>query len=141
MAPTNSDPTANLTDQQYQQLVDHNNRVQAQTMATLQQKWGTYTFKQNIEIAQKYMESLPSNERAHFDRFTGNFPWTHMLNTVECLTFLFDAATGAHSIPKDGAGIARELASIENVMRTERAKYLKDPQLQARYRTLLDMKG
>ncbi|MNJ81084.1 hypothetical protein D3C77_797260 [compost metagenome] len=63
-----------------------------------------------------------------------------MRNTVVFITAMFDAATGAHSIPKDGAGIAREIAECERCMRTNRRQWLADNALQARYRTLLDLK-
>lgn len=138
MAPINSDPTANLTDQQYDTLVKHNNHVQAQTMGRLQQLWGEYSFQQNIEIAQNHLNSLPANERAHFDRYTGSWPWTHFLNSYEGLTGLFNMAIGANSIPRNGPDIAREIAECEKVMRTNRKQWLADSQLQARYRTLLD---
>ena len=85
-------------------------------------------------------ESLPARDQAYFDRWTGSWPWVHMLNTVEALEGLYNMAIGAGSLPKDGAGIAHEIASIENIMKYERNKYMADPQLQARYRTLLDMK-
>lgn len=139
MAPINTDPTEQLTDAQYQQLVDHNNRVQSKTMQVLEQRWGQYTYKQNLDIAQKYLASLPAADQAHFDRWTGSFPWTHMLNTVEALTGLYNMAVG--SLPKDGPGITREIAHIEAAMRQDRKAYLNNPQLQARYRTLLDMRG
>ncbi|MNE69527.1 hypothetical protein D3C80_1652570 [compost metagenome] len=65
-----------------------------------------------------------------------------MLNTVQALTFLFDSAINANSISKDGPGIAREIADFERMLRNpaDRAAYMRSPQLQARYRTLLDLK-
>jgi hypothetical protein len=66
-----------------------------------------------------------------------------MMNCVETIEFLYNASIGAHSIAKDGAGIAKEIAEFEAMLKvpSERARYMKDPQLQARYRTLLDLRG
>lgn len=140
MAPTNSDPTDQLSDAQFNVLVQHNERVKAQTMNRLAAKYGEYTYRQVIELAQAHLESLPAADRAHFDTYTGSWPWSHMLSTFEAIDGLYGMAIGSASLPT-GAGIDREIKSIENVMKTERKKYMADPQLQARYRTLLDMKG
>lgn len=137
--PASADPLDSLNDAQYNWVIKHNEQVKAQTKATLQDRWGKHTFQQNLDLAQKYLESLPAREQAHFDQFTGN--WVHMYNTVEFSEFCYNAAIGAGSLPTSGAEIARELASIENVMKTERRAYNNDIRLQARYRTLLDMRG
>lgn len=141
MATQTTDPTADLTDKQFDILLKHNLKVQDQTTVALQRKYGDYTYQQVIDIAQKHLESLPAREQAHFDQYTGAWPWTHMMNTVEAIEFLYNAAIGSASLPTNGPDIARELASIEHVMKTERRAYLNDPQLQARYRTLLNLKG
>ena len=139
-APASTERLLNgLSDSDYAKVVTINNKAQAETMAYLQKKWGEYTYQQNIAIAQNYLNNLPANEQKFFDQFTSG--WIHMRNTPECLIGLFEMAIGSASLPRDGAGIAREIASIENVMKTERRAYLNDPQLQARYRTLLDLKG
>lgn len=141
MAPS-SDPTEQLTDQQYNQLVAHNNAVQARTLATLEQRWGQ-CFKVNIELAQAQLSKMTPAELAHLDRWTGAWPWTHMFNTVECLGALYDMAVGANSIPKDGASIANEIASFEAMLKipSERQKYMRDPQMQARLRELYARRG
>lgn len=144
-SPRTSGPTENvtdkLTDQQWDVLLKHNLKVQGQTMAALQRKHGDYTFQQVIDIAQKHLESLPAREQAHFDQYTGAWPWTHMMNTVEAIEFLYNAAIGSASLPTNGPDIAREIAECERCMRTNRKQWLADPQLQARYRTLLNLKG
>ncbi|MNL43451.1 hypothetical protein D3C87_1659650 [compost metagenome] len=128
-----------LSDAEYNNVVKINNEALARTMDILAAKWGTHVYRQNIEIAQNYLNSLPANERAHFDQFTTGY--VAMLNTPEALEALYGMAIGVNSIPRNGADIAREIASIEHCMKYERKKYMADPQLQARYRTLLDLKG
>lgn len=132
---------AQLSDADYNKVVKINEQALASAMQTLQQRWGEFTYLQNIQIAQKYLDSLPAHEQRHFDQFTNvnGVDWVHMHNTVEFITAMFDAATGAHNIPRDGAGIAAEIAECENVMRTNRKQWLADSALQARYRTLLDL--
>lgn len=141
-APNSEDLTANLTDQQYATLVAHNNRVQAQTMATLERRWGS-CFKINIELAQAQLNKQTPAELAHLDRYTGSWPWTHMFNTVELLTAMYDMAIGAGSIGTSGADIAREIASFEAMLKipAERARYMRDPQMQARLRELYQRRG
>lgn len=139
-APHSAEALLNqLSDSDYNKVIAINNKAQALAMNTLAAKHGDYSVQQVVDIAQRHLESLPANERAHFNQFTTG--WVHMMNCVETIEFLYNAAIGAGSIPKDGAGIAREIASIENCMKYERKKYMADPQLQARYRTLLQMKG
>lgn len=141
-ATPTKDPTENLSDRQYQQLVQHNNAVMAQTLATLERKWGA-CYKTNIELANAQLAKMTPVEIAHLDRYTGSWPWTAMLNTVECITFLYDSAVGAASIPQNGAGIAEEIAAFEAMLKVpaERARYMKDPQMQARLRELYARRG
>lgn len=141
-APQTSDPTENLTDQQYQQLVTHNNAVMAKTLATLERRWGA-CYKANIELAQAQLAKMTPTELAHLDRWTGAWPWTHMFNTVECLTAMYDMAIGANSIGTDGASIAQEIAAFESMLKipSERQKYMRDPQMQARLRELYARRG
>jgi hypothetical protein len=141
-ATPTSDPTTNLTDAQYNQLVEHNNRVQAQTMASLQQKWGS-CFKVNIELAQAQLNKQTPAELAVLDRYTGDWPWTHMFNTVELLTAMYDMAIGANSIGVSGADIAKEIAQFEAMLKIpgERARYMKDSAMQSRLRELYSRRG
>lgn len=140
MAPHSTESLLNsLSDADYAKVVAINNKAQAQTMAYLQKIWGEYTYQQNIQIAQDYLNNLPANDQKFFDQFTSG--WIHMRNTPEFIIGLFDMATGAHNIPKDGAGIAQEIAECERCMKTNRKQWLADNQLQARYRTLLDLRG
>lgn len=127
-----------LSDADYNAVVKINEQALANTMVVLQRRWGEYTYQQNIQIAQDYLNSLPAIEQRHFDQFSTG--WIHMRNTVEFILAMFDAATGAHNIPQDGAGIAQEIAECERCMRENRKQWLADSALQARYRTLLDMK-
>lgn len=141
-APLNSDPTENLTEAQYQQLVEHNNRVQAQTMATLERKWGA-CFKANIELAQAQLNKQTPAELAHLNRYTGSWPWTHMFNTVECLTAMFEMSIGANNIGVSSADINKEISQFEAMLKipSERQKYMRDPQMQARLRELYQRRG
>lgn len=140
MAPTNSDPTEQLNDRQYAQLVKHNENVKAHTMGRLRDKWGP-CFTLNIELAQQQLNKMTPIERQHFDRWTGSFPWVHALNTVEVLVGLFEMAIGSASLPTSGPDIAKEILQIEALLRepASRKAYLKDSALQARYRQLLSL--
>lgn len=41
----------------------------------------------------------------------------------------------------NGSGIATEIAQIEHIMKTERHRYFRDEEMQARYRQLLELRG
>lgn len=140
--PASANPLDQLSDAQYKTLVDHNNAVMAQTMATLQQRWGS-CFKINIELAQAQLSKQTPAELAHLDRFTGSWPWTHMFNTVELLTAMYDMAIGANSIGASGASIAQEISQFEAMLKipSERARYMKDGAMQARLRELYARRG
>jgi hypothetical protein len=138
-APT-SDPTENLTDQQFAVLVKHNENVKAQTMGRLEQRWGQ-CFRQNLALAQAHLNKMTPVEIAHFERYTGSWPWTHFLNSYEGLVGLFEMSIGMNSMPTNGPAIAQEILQIEALMRepATRRAYLKDDVLQARYRQLLSL--
>ncbi|WP_191830881.1 hypothetical protein [Pseudomonas fluorescens] len=129
-----------LSDSDYAAVIEINNRALANTMLVLQQRWGEYTYQQNIQIAQNYLDSLPANEQRHFDQFTTG--WVHMRNTPEFIIAMFDAATGAHNIPTSGGAVQAEINQIESLMRTPatRRAYMNDPQLQGRLRTLYNIR-
>lgn len=128
---------ASLSDAEYKRLVDINNKAWCRTLQVLQDRWGDYTFQINMQVATDYLNSLPVQEQRLFNVMSKG--GIELANTVEFWTHMFDAATGAHNIPKDGAGIAREIAECERCMKTNREQWLADNQLQARYRTLLQM--
>lgn len=136
-APNSDDLTDSLSDAQYNQLVSHNERVKAQTINRLAAKYGDHGYQQVIALAQAHLERLPVADRKHFDAWTGDFPWTHMLSTFEAIDGLYAMAIGAGSINK--SGVAQEIAAYEAMLRkpSERARYMKDPQMQARFRELL----
>lgn len=140
MAPQTFDPTAQLTDGQYDQLITHNERVKAQTINKLAAKYGDHGYQQVIALAQAHLERLPVADRKYFDAWTGDFPWTHMLSTFEAIDGLYAMAVGANSINK--SGVAQEIAAYEAMLRkpSERARYMRDPQMQARYRELLRLR-
>ncbi|WP_420170644.1 hypothetical protein ACN99C_11660 [Pseudomonas alloputida] len=132
---------AQLSDADYNKVVKINEQALAHSMQVLQRKWGEFTYLQNIAIAQRYLDSLPAKDQAYFDQFTNvnGVDWVHLRNSADFIIAMFDAATGAHNIPRDGAGIAAEIAECERCMRENRKQWLADSALQARYRTLLDL--
>lgn len=137
-APSNVEDQ--LTDQQYAVLVKHNENVKAQTMGRLEQRWGQ-CFRQNLALAQAHLNKMTPVEIAHFDRYTGAWPWTHFLNSYDGLVGLFEMAIGVNSMPTNGPAIAQEILQIEALMRdpATRRAYLKDDALQGRYRQLLSL--
>jgi hypothetical protein len=139
-ARPSGDPTASLTDSQYEVLVQHNEAVKARTMAYMARKYGYYSYKQVLDIAQKYLDALPAQERRALDTWTGEWPWTHSLNSIEVLDFLVGQSIGIANTPQDGAGISQEIALCEKCMRENRASWLKDDALQARYRMLINLR-
>lgn len=139
-APNSSQAAlSQLSDAEYARVIKINEQAQLQTLNTLAAKHGQYTAQNMIALANAQLQKLTPQEAAHFDQFTSG--WVAMTNTVEAVEFLYNAAVGANSIPKDGAGVASELIMFEAMLKnpTERAKYMKDPELQARYRALLTM--
>lgn len=129
-----------LSDSDYNKVIKINEQAQAKTMQVLAAKYGEYSVQQVVEIAQRHLESLPANERAHFDQFTTG--WVHSLNTVEVLEALYGMAIGTNSIG-NGADLAQEIAAFESMLKipSERAKYNRDPVLQARLRELYRRRG
>lgn len=130
---------ASLSNAEYKRITEVNNNAWCRTLQVLQNRWGDYTFQINMQVATDYLNSLPVHEQASFNVMTTG--GVELANTVEFWAHMFDAATGAHNLPKDGAGIAREIAECERCMKTDRKRWQADNALQARYRTLLDMKS
>ncbi|UVJ46213.1 hypothetical protein NVV94_12135 [Pseudomonas sp. LS1212] len=123
-----------LTDGEWRELDRRNERLKLNTEITLRKRWGT-SYESNLQVAQEYLNNLPAKDQAHLSQISNQ---GSMLNSVEVLEHLFNSAIGSGSLPTSGGAIAQEIAAIENVMKTERKKYLADPQLQARYRVLID---
>ncbi|MFG0527362.1 hypothetical protein [Pseudomonas sp. yb_5] len=139
MAPS-SDPTDSLTDAEFEAVVKINQQAAMNTEITLRRKWGDSSYVQNVQVAQRYLDSLPPKERQHFEQFTTG--WVKALNTAEVIEGLFNMAIGAANIPTSGGGVQAEISQIEGLMRdpVSRRAYLKDAQLQARLRTLYTMR-
>lgn len=135
---------AQLSDADYNKVIKINEQALANTMQTLQKRWGEFTYLQNIQIAQRYLDSLPAKDQAYFDQFTNvnGVDWVHLRNTADFIISMFDAATGAHNIPKSGGAVQAEINQIESLMRTPatRRAYMNDPQMQGRLRTLYDIR-
>lgn len=130
-----------LSDHDYNRVLEINRHAQSNTLNYLSEKYGRYNSQEVMRIANEYLNKLPERERAHFDQFTtvNGVSWVHMMNCTETVEFLYNAAIGANNIPQDGAGLAREIAEFEAMLKipSERKKYQNDPALQARYRELL----
>lgn len=137
-APQTTEPLDSLNDQQYEWVIKANQAAALQTEITLRRKWGDSSYLQNVQVAQEYLENLPPSERAHFNQYTTG--WIHSLNTVEVIEFLFNNAIGAGNIPTAGGAVQAEINQIENLMRTNKAAYNKDNQIQARLRTLYNIR-
>jgi hypothetical protein len=146
-APSSSTETmlSKLSDADYNKVVRINEQAQLQTLNTLAAKHGQYMAQSMIAIAQAHLEKLTPGERAYFNQFTSvnGVDWVHLMNCTETIEFLYNASIGSGSLPKDGAGIAKELKEFEEMLKvpSQRKRYMNDEQLQARYRTLLDMRG
>jgi len=138
-APTTSrDPTDQLTDAQYEQVVIANERAAQATMGRLKDLWGS-SYAANMRLVQNHFASLTDAEQATLSQFTGNF--IKGTNTFEILVSLYAEAVQAHTLPRNGASIERELQKITNYMKTNRAAYLKDEVAQARFRELLNLQS
>lgn len=135
---TSSDPTDSLSDADYNRVVQINEQAQAQTRGYLSDLWGS-SYAANMRVTNQYFQNLPTADQEFLGQYAQN--WVKGTNSVDVLLGLYKQAIGSGTLPKSGAEISREIASIENVMRTERSKYMKDDQLQARYRELLRMRG
>lgn len=135
---TSSDPTDQLSDADFDRVVRINQQAQATTRGYLSDLWGS-SYAANMRVVEAHFAKLPTNEQEHLNQMTTG--WVRGTNTPEVIMGLYKQAIGAGSIPKDGAAISREIASIENLMKTDRKAYMRDDQMQARYRELLRMRG
>jgi len=137
-AAVSSDPTDALSDADYDRVVAINDQAAAATKGYLADLWGS-SYQANMRVVQQYYQNLPTADQEFLSQFAQN--WVKGTNSVDVLLGLYRQAIGSGTLPKSGAEISREIASIENVMKHERAKYMKDDQLQARYRELLRLRG
>lgn len=135
-APQTSDPTADLTDAEYERVVKINDAAKAQTYGYLESLWGQ-SFKSNLRMVDAYYAALPQHEQAALDVFTTG--WVKALNTKEIILGLYKQAIGYNSLPSGGA-VATEIAEHEHVMKTDRKRWMADERLQARYRELITLR-
>jgi hypothetical protein len=131
---------ASLSDKDYNAVIKINEQALARAMQILADKHGERTAQSMVELAQKQLESLSPNERAHFEQFTtvNGQSWVSMLNTVEAIEFLYKSHIGAASIGASSGDINKEIAQFEAMLKvpSERARYMRDPAMQARLREL-----
>lgn len=140
MAPNSTEMLlAGLSDKDFNAVLKINEQAQARTLQTLADKHGEHMARSMVELAQRQLELLTPHERAHFDQFTtvDGQGWISMLNTVTAIEYLYNAHIGAGSIG-NGADINKEIAQYEAMLKvpSERARYYKDPAMQARLREL-----
>ncbi|MGQ7959888.1 hypothetical protein ACUTAF_19585 [Pseudomonas sp. SP16.1] len=127
---------ASLSDAEFNQLHDINVHAAARTESTLRQRWGQ-SYDRNIAATNEFLAGLPEREREALDRYTTG--GVHFMNSVEGIELLFNQAIGGNNLPRGGS-LQTEIQAIENLMRTNRRAYNNDERLQARYRTLLDLR-
>lgn len=127
-----------LTDAQWDQVIVANERAAADTMGRLKDLWGQ-SFAGNMRLVQNHFASLTDAEQATLSQYTGNF--VKGTNTLEILVSLYAEAVQAHTIPRDGASIERELKTITKYIKERRSEYLKDEATQARFRELLNLQS
>lgn len=134
---TSADPTDQLSDADYDRVLAINSNAAARTEGYLKDLWGS-SWAGNMQVVQQEWNKLSDAEQAHLGQFTQD--WVKGTNTPEVIVGLFRQAIGAGSLPTGGAAISQEIASIENVMRTNRKQYQDDNQMQARLRTLYTLR-
>lgn len=132
--PASSDPTDSLSDSDYERVVQINAQAAARTDGILRDKFGT-SYHGAMKVIRDYWDKLSTAEQEHLSQYSTG--WVKATNTPEILLGLYDQAIGAGSIPKDSVGIAREIASYEELMRSDRRRWLASDDLQQRYRHLL----
>lgn len=136
--PVSSDPTDSLSDADYDRVVAINNQAAANTMGRLKDFWGS-SYAANMRVVQNHFASLTTAEQDTLSQYSTG--WIKGTNTFEILVSLYAEAVQAHTIPRDGASIERELKTITDYMRNNRAAYLKDEATQARFRELLNLQS
>ena len=138
-APSNTadDQLANLSDSDFERVQQINLQAQQRTQSNLKSRWGQ-AYTANMAVTQAYLSSLPAADQAYLSRYNTN--WVSGLNEEKTILSLHQAAIGAGSIPKTGAGIAQEIALCERAIRENRKAWNNDPALQSRYRELLRMR-
>ncbi|SMF53346.1 hypothetical protein [Pseudogulbenkiania subflava] len=128
-----------ITDAEWDYIEKRAPADQANCEAILRNHWGNQ-FPINLRLAKNYLATLPVEER---DKLTQTVCKGGILsgNTPEVVLALYKAAIGGDRMPKNGPAIAAEIASIENLMKTNRKAYLADENLQARLRELYTLRG
>jgi hypothetical protein len=112
----------------------------AETHAELSALWRE-ELGSNIAAINAYLDGLPNGggEIAHRMRVDGG---RALLNHAGVLQRLLPSAKAAASHQQTISGdVNQQIAGIERLMRTDRAAYNADNQLQARYRELLTQRG
>ncbi|SMF04052.1 hypothetical protein [Pseudogulbenkiania subflava] len=127
-------PTAGeISDKEWDQIERRAEQDRQAGENELRTRWG-FQFATNMRVVRRYFAGLSAIEREHFENAI--LPGGQLaLNNADVVEMLYKQAIGANNLPSGGA-LAAEIAQIENLMRTDRKKYLSDERLQARLREL-----
>lgn len=122
----------------------------------MQSEWGPQ-YRENIGLLNRWLDSLPDETRENIEREAdenGRLALNNPQRLREFLHLAREKMGAQHSAqkaaqssertaakPGDKAAIDAEIASIENLMRTNRRAYNRDERTQARYRELLNMRA
>lgn len=131
--PVQQSHNGEMSDAEWQRLVEKNERDVENGKMALRQHWGV-TYQQNMELTAEFFDSLPKSER---DKFRNQRLDNGVMAMSDPLTilWLYEQALGGNF--PSGAALSRELSDIENYMKTNRAEYVRNERLQHRYRQLL----
>ena len=135
-ATYSQDSTDSLSDSDFERVQQINMQAQSNTVAYLQKKWGQ-SYLANMNTLTAYFQALPIGEQEFLNQYDRN--WVNGLNSAAVLEGLFRNAIGAGSLPS-GGGVQAEIASIENLMRTNSKAYRSDNRIQARLRVLYGLR-
>lgn len=122
----------------------------------MQSEWGPQ-YRENIGLLNRWLDSLPDETRENIEREADENGRLALNNPQRLREFLHlarekmgpqqstqrttQSSERTAAKPGDKAAIDAEIASIENLMRTNRRAYNRDERIQARYRELLNMRG
>jgi hypothetical protein len=128
----NSDPTADLNDAQFEEVVRINDAARIKTMAYLQQLWGDKA-EARLQLVDEYYKSLPLSHQQALDVFSTG--WVRALNTREVIIGLYQQALT--SFPS-GAALAAEIEEHQSMMAgPNRRRWMNDDKMGERYRQLI----
>lgn len=134
--------TSSISDVELNKLIKTNDKALVAGDNALRAKWG-YSYQANLNVVRRYVTGLSVPER---ERLETAVIGDHLaLNDPEVIEGLYQQAIASAHVPSaqlsSGTNLNDEIAKIENLMRTNRRAYNKDPAIQARLRELYDLRG